>query len=625
MTDVVSRMTDALHHRGPDDRGVYVDSDSGTALGHRRLAVVELSAAGKQPMYSRDGRYVLSFNGEVYNHAALRRELEGRGAVFRSLSDTEVIVEACASWSPRAALERLHGMFALAVWDRRERELLLARDRLGIKPLYWAPTGSGLMFASELKALRHHPEWDGSLDRPMLAAFLQHGFVPGPQTIHRRVSKLAAGEVLSWSVARPSVRLERFWDLRQLASERPRAELGREDAVEQLHRLLLDAVGSHMLADVPLGAFLSGGVDSSTVVALMQAQSTSAVRTFSIGFEQGAYDEAPRARAVARHLGTAHQEFYVSGAQASEIIPRLPEWYDEPFADSSQIPTYLISQLARQHVTVALTGDGGDELFCGYPRYARTELLWRWLNEIPAPLRGAAGHALQKLPFRVLERALSAAPLALRQRISAHRLQYVAAALPAQSADELYQRSLFIWADPSEILQGAAANGAQVAAASAEEPRELLSRLQLRDTLGYLPDDILTKVDRASMAVSLEARVPLLDHRVVEFAWRLPRHLNSADAGGKHLLRQVLAKYVPPSLTGHAKRGFAVPLGDWLRGPLRPWAESLLNAEAIRRQGVLDAERIQQVWRQHLRGSRNGEARLWLVLMLQAWLARWQS
>jgi asparagine synthase (glutamine-hydrolysing) len=628
MNDVVSRMTDALHHRGPDDRGIYVDGESGAALGHRRLSIVDLSDAGRQPMRSRDGRYVLSFNGEIYNHVALRRELRDRGTTFRGTSDTEVLLEACSAWSPRQALERSHGMFAIALWDCQELALLLARDRLGIKPLYWAQHGAGLIFASELKALRCHPAWQGRLSQAAVAEFLRHGFVPGPQTIHQQVQKLLGGEMLVWSAADPTARLERFWDLRKLASERTsRAPLSQQEALEQLHALLLEAVSSHMVADVPLGALLSGGIDSSTVVALMQAQSTRPVRTFSIGFEKTEYDEAPYARAVARHLGTDHTELYVSGAHASDLIPRLPEWYDEPFADSSQIPTYLVCEMARQHVTVALTGDGGDELFCGYPRYGRTELLWRRLSTVPAPVRVAVGRALSKLPVAALERVLRAAPAHIRRRLSAQRLQHIGVALPAVSPDEFYDKSLFIWSNPAELLLHRSEEPcpAGPAAARWKGPDDLVSRLQLRDILSYLPDDLLTKVDRASMAVGLEARIPLLDHRVVEFTGQLSPRLHRADGHGKFALRQVLARYVPSKLVDRPKQGFAVPLGPWLRGPLRPWAEALLSKEALRRHDVLNVDRVRQAWLGYLAGTRDGDARLWLVLMLQAWLARWQS
>jgi asparagine synthase (glutamine-hydrolysing) len=625
MGEIVGRMTESLRHRGPDDGGTWVNAESGAALGHRRLAIVDLSAAGKQPMASRDGRYVLSFNGEIYNHDSLRRELHDRGVKFRGGSDTEVIIEACSAWSPRLALERLHGMFAVAIWDRTNRELILARDRLGIKPLYWSANESGILFASELKALRKHPDWHGSVSPRAVAEFLRYGYVRGPDTIHEGVRKLQGGEVLTWSLVTRAVRVERFWDLCAVAScarQSRVADMDPDDAIAHLHRLLADAVRSHMVADVPLGAFLSGGVDSSTVVALMQVQSDRPVRTFSIGFETEQFDEAPYARAVAKHLGTDHTELYVSGKHAIDLIPRLPEWYDEPFADSSQIPTYLVCDMTRKHVTVALSGDGGDELFGGYPRYDWTQSLWRWMGKIPAPIRASAARVVRTPPARALARALCVMP-GNRGRVTPYRVQRLADALDVSSSDELYRQVQSIWINPSDVMLQPRTEAEPTPCY--ENVDDLRSRMQLTDTLTYLPDDILTKVDRASMAVSLEARVPLLDHRVVEFAWALPVHLNTADGRGKFPLRRILAQYVPSELIDRPKQGFGVPLGDWLRGPLRPWAESLLTVNAISNHGLLNPEPVRSLWREHVDETQNAATRLWPILMLQAWLAHWQS
>jgi len=607
-------MADALAYRGPDSHDIWVDAAGGFATGHRRLAIVDLTPTGAQPMHSACGRYVISYNGEVYNAPELKPELEARGIRFRGHSDTEVILEGCAAWGVKATCQRLIGMFALALWDRQERRLWLVRDRLGIKPLYWLQRGPLFLFGSELKALRVHDGWTPELDRDALASYLRHVYVPAPHTVYREVRKLEPGTILSLDAS--GVRQERFWELMPIATagvvERPDAE-----AIEQLDALARDAVKRRMVADVPLGAFLSGGVDSSTVVALMQAQSNRPVRTFTIGFHEQAYDEASHAAAVAKHLGTEHTELRVDPAAAREVIPQLPEMFDEPFADASQIPTFLVSRMTRQHVTVALSGDGGDELFAGYNRYFWATRVWRTLRPLPQWLRRAAGCGVQAVPPAAWDAVLRLAPKA--PRLAGDKMHKLAGLFDAESEDAVYRRLLTHWPEPEQMVAGS------------REPRGLIwddglrqrvpdfmARMQLLDTLNYLPDDILTKVDRATMAVSLEGRVPLIDHRLVAFAWSLPKHQKVRDGQGKWLLRRVLDRYVPRGLIDRPKMGFAVPIDDWLRGPLRDWAEALLA-----RPGPIEMTPVRSAWAEHQSGKRNWQYHLWAVLMFQAWSARW--
>ena len=624
--NIAESMAASLAHRGPDDQGIWVDPAAGTALVHRRLSIIDLSPAGHQPMVSADERFVITYNGEVYSYQPIAAEFAARGHKFRGHSDTEVILESFAVNGVAATLKRMIGMFAIALWDRRERTLTLIRDRLGIKPLYWAKFGTLFMFGSELKALRAHPGWTPRIDRNAVAAFMRHNYVPAPHTIYEGVHKLAPGTILTlpWQ---GEPRISRFWDARAVARDGMNLPLQGTDAelTEQLESLLRDAVGRRMIADVPLGAFLSGGIDSSTVVALMQAARSGKVRTFSIGFEIPGYNEAPHAAAVARHLGTEHTELTVTSRQALDVIPRLPEWYDEPFADSSQIPTYLVSAMTRRHVTVALSGDGGDELFAGYNRYQLTQRFWRALSLLPQPLRKSAAAALTALSPDRWTSLLSALPSRLRPPQIGDKVHKVAAVLKLDSADAIYRRLVSHW-EPFEIMP------------QAREPRtildddklptefpELLARMQFLDLVTYLPDDILTKLDRASMAVALEARVPLLDHRVVEFSWRLPRAAKVRRGTSKWLLRQVLYRHVPPALVERPKMGFGIPLGEWLRGPLRDWAEALLNERRLREAGLLDHAMVRRFWQEHVDGRRNWQYLLWDVLMLEAWRERWAS
>lgn len=623
MDRCVRRMTDVLEKRGPDSHGYWSDPQAGVALGHRRLAIVDLSPLGHQPMVSASGRSVIAYNGEIYNFAELRADLEARGVAFRGRSDTEVLVEACEAFGVENAVRRCIGMFAFAFWDRRTRTLTLARDRLGIKPLYWGYAGETLVFGSELKALREHPAFAAEIDRDALAAYLRHNYIPAPRSIHRGVRKLQPGCLLVVRAGSEPVEAP-FWSMADVVrrGQEERRAIGDAEAIDELETLLRDAVGRRMIADVPLGAFLSGGVDSSTVVALMQEQSSRPVRTFSIGFHEDGYDEARHAAAVADHLKTDHTELYVDPARAREVIPQLPEMFDEPFADSSQIPTYLVSQMTRRHVTVSLSGDGGDELFAGYNRYTLARDLWRRVGWMPRPLRRAAAGMIRAVPPSAWTRLFEAVPAALRPPQAGDKLHKLAGVLGG-GPGELYRSLVSQWPDPAALVPGAREPEGPLSDMSvAASVPDLVERMQYLDTITYLPDDILTKVDRASMAVSLEARVPLLDHRVVDFAWRLPMHFKIRDGETKWLLRQVLYRRVPRALIERPKMGFGVPIDAWLRGPLRDWAESLLDEGRLRSEGFLDPEPVRRRWSEHLSGRRNWQYAIWTVLMFQAWLER---
>ena len=617
-------MTDSLAHRGPDDRGIWADPDAGIALGQRRLSIVDLSPAGHQPMISANGRFVITYNGEIYNFQDIRPELEARGIKFRGHSDTEVMLEAFAAYGIAPTVKRLIGMFTIAVWDRRDRTLSLIRDRLGIKPLYWAKAGGLLLFGSELKALRAYPGFAPGIDRAALAAYMRHNYIPAPRSIYEGVQKLEPGTILTLPFG-GEPRTERFWDARQVALAGQSDLLNGSDAdmTDHLEDLLRDAVRRRMVADVPVGAFLSGGIDSSTVVALMKAANAGPVRTYTIGFAHSGYDEATHAAAVARHLGTEHTEMIVSPQDALDVIPRLPEYYDEPFADSSQIPTYLVSAMTRQHVTVALSGDGGDELFGGYTRYQFTSRL-RALGLLPQPLRAALARAITAVPADRWSQVLALIPDGLRPRQIGDKLHKFASVLPCKGETDLYRRLVTHWEPDRVALRASEAKGVLWDPKIDTDFPGLLERMQFLDLVTYLPDDILTKVDRASMAVALEARVPLIDHRVVEFAWRLPPAAKIRGGITKWLLREVLYRHVPKELVERPKMGFGLPLGDWLRGPLRAWAEDLLSEQRLRDGGYFDPAVVRQVWADHVRGGHNREYMLWNVLMFEAWRERWR-
>ena len=624
---IARSMARLVESRGPDDADEWADPDAGIALGHRRLSIVDLSPRGRQPMVSADGALVIAYNGEIYNFRELRAELEAAGASFRGDSDSEVLIEACAAWGLERALGRCIGMFALALWDRASRRLHLARDRLGIKPLYWARTARGLLFASQPKCFSAHPDWRPAVDRASFAEYLRHGYINAPRCIYREAFQVRPGHILTLD-PRGEVQEHCYWDAAAVARgglER-RARFDDEEAVEALDALLRDAVARRMVADVPLGAFLSGGIDSSTVVALMQAQSSRPVRTFSIGFDEKRFDEAVHAGAVARHLGTDHTELYVEPAHALDLIPSLAERYDEPFGDSSQLPTLLVSELARRHVTVALSGDGGDELFAGYNRHARARTLWRLYEASPRWARKAAAGVLTSIRPRVWDRLSAFLPARRRPRLLGGKLHMLAEVISLERFDEVYPRLVSHWPLDAELVPGEGRGAGRLDPAGLDAGLEgEVERMQLLDLRTYLPSDILTKVDRASMAHSLEARVPLLDHRVVEHAWSLPADRKIRAGETKWILRRVLERYVPRALFERPKMGFAVPIDRWLRGPLRDWAADLLDPSALAEDDLFNVELVRRRWEAHQAGGRDWQYSLWIVLMAQAWRRRWMA
>jgi len=629
---LLTRMREAIDHRGPDGNGQWFDPESGLGLSHARLAIVELSSAGAQPMHSSGGRYVIVYNGELYNHVDLRRQIEaaGRAPNWRGHSDTETLIAGIEAWGVGPTLERAIGMFAFALWDRQRRELILARDRIGEKPLYygWQGSGSGaaFLFGSELKALARHPAFEGEIDREALAQFMRYSYILGPRSIYRGIAKLPPGTYLTVSAEAREPRIQAYWSAERTVREGigARLDIGDEEAVDRLEALAMDAVGRQMMSDVPLGAFLSGGVDSSTIAALMQAQSSRPVKTFSIGFHERAFNEADYAKAVARHLGTDHTELYLSGDDALKVIPKLPAMYDEPFADTSQIPTFLVCEMARRDVTVALSGDAGDELFGGYGRYHSAERLWRRAAWLPRPLRNAAAGALKLVPARLWSafgRAAGRGRLSGNDFSTFGQLVHKAANLLTSAAPHsLYVDMGSQWRDPQTVVIGGLEPASRLTADPLQVPGSPIETMMALDLQTFLPDDILVKVDRAAMAVSLETRVPLLDHRIVEFAWQLPYNLKVRGGQSKWILRQLLYRHVPRQLIERPKRGFSVPLHDWLRGPLRDWAEDLLDAGRIGREGYLRAKPLRAAWATHLRGDLNLQFPLWNALMFESWL-----
>lgn len=616
---VLSESCRRIRHRGPDSQGQWEDRAADLALAHVRLAILDLTEAGHQPMVSACGRYVLVLNGEIYNHLELRASLEqaGQAPDWRGHSDTETVLASFAALGVEATLQSTVGMFAVALWDRERRTLMLARDRMGEKPLYYGYTGASLVFASELKGLMPIPGFGRELSRSALASLMRHNYIPSPQSIYEGIYKLPPGAWLEISEADMRARRvpahQTYWSALQMADQglqTPSSFASDEQAADELQAILSTAVGGQMLSDVSLGAFLSGGIDSSTIVALMQAQSSQPVRTFAIGFHEKKYNEAEYAKAVAQHLGTDHTDLYVTADDALAVVPTLADMYDEPFADSSQIPTALVTRMARQHVTVALSGDGGDELFGGYSRYLRVRDWWNKFGRIPGPARHALG-------------AMMAASMALPGRGAWRgKVGKFGDMLRADTRGEFYRTFVSYWADPGKIVKGGVEPPSSFEQCIDGSLFDVMMKL---DTVTYMPDDILVKVDRAAMAVSLETRVPLLDHRVYEFAWRLPFEYKVRGDTSKWLLRQVLHRHVPQSLVDRPKRGFAVPLASWLRGPLREWAESLLDPTRLRQEGWFEPEPILHKWREHLSGQRDWSSRLWGVLMMQAWLDRYHA
>ena len=637
-SEAVQRMIAPIRHRGPDDEGVWIDADAGIGLGHRRLSIVDLSPMGRQPMRSSDGRFVLTFNGEIYNHGELRSELEASGHApedgWRGHSDTETLLEAIRALGLDRALAKSVGMFAFALWDRQKRTLSLVRDRFGEKPLYYGWVGGDFVSGSELKALRAHPRFDNAISREALRLFASLTHVPAPLSIYEGLFKLPPGCILQVTrdaagnrrsqppeegSADGGLSLTRYWSYRDVmvrGLDRPIAN--KEQALEALEQALATAIKGQSVADVPVGAFLSGGIDSSAVVALYRKYAAGSVRTYSIGFEEAGYNEAEDAKRVAEHLGTEHHEHYVTVKEARDVIPLLPSIYDEPFADSSQIPTFLVSRFARRDVTVALSGDGGDELFAGYNRHFAAPQLWQQLQSVPPALRSLTASTLGRLPSRFWGSAAGLLPGRRQPHVGAKIQKALRVAGSARSFDDIYDSFLDEWSFEASPVTGREAAAIERDNLPPGLPDTL--RVMYRDAVAYLPDDILTKVDRAAMAVSLETRVPFLDHRVAELAARIPLGLKVRDGQGKYILRQLLYREVPSELFDRPKTGFAVPVGEWIKGPLRDWAEDLLDPRRMTANGWFDPHIVRRRWDAHLSGRRESGPALWAVLMFQAWL-----
>ncbi|MEL4254251.1 asparagine synthase (glutamine-hydrolyzing) [Shewanella xiamenensis] len=626
--NILTSMGQAIHSRGPDSAGIWYDSKDYIGFVHRRLAIVDLSVAGQQPMASDSKRYMLAYNGEIYNHQELRSELEELSTrQWRGHSDTETLLAGIEQWGLKETLQKATGMFALALWDKETRQLQLARDRFGEKPLYYGWQQGCFLFGSQLNALRAHPSFKPEINRDAIALLLRHNYIPAPYSIYQQIYKLLPGTILTLG-ADKELHTESYWSVRDtMMRSAANVEISPADEqVEALEQTLKNAVASQMMADVPLGAFLSGGVDSSLIVALMQAQSTKPVKTFSIGFDDARYNEAEFAKAVAKHLGTEHTELYVTAEDALAVIPKLAEIYDEPFSDSSQIPTFLVSKIARQHVTVSLSGDAGDELFCGYNRYLLAARLWEKIDFVPMFLRRILAATMTAIPIKAWNSLSKLVPARTRISNLGDKLHKAAAVLTCRGIEELYLGLVSHWQNPEEIVLGS------------KEPSTVLTdpdrkanfadpilQMMAQDTLSYLPDDILVKVDRAAMAVSLETRVPFLDHKVLEHAWRLPKQLKINEGQSKWCLRQILYRYVPKDLIERPKMGFAVPLDAWLRGPLQAWAEDLLAEKRLLEEGFFNVGLIRNMWQEHLSGKRNWQYQLWDILMFQAWYQRYHK
>jgi len=626
-------MNEALTHRGPDSDGYWLDLSRKVALGHRRLAIVDLSSAGHQPMASGSDRYVITYNGEIYNSDKIREELTKSQLVenWRGHSDTEVLLAGFDAWGIRDTISRVTGMFALAVWDKELEQLTLVRDRIGEKPLYYGWQGSGsnrvFLFGSELKALKQHPQFTNEVDRNSLSLYMRYSYVPAPHSIYKGISKVEPGTLITVSLIQGDIILEKYWnslDVVRKGAESP-FEGGAAEIADGLEEALKKTISQQMMADVPLGAFLSGGVDSSTVVALMQSQSSRPINTFTIGFNEAGFNEAEFAKSVAGHLGTDHTELYVSSQDALDVIPKLRNLYCEPFADSSQIPTFLVSALARQHVTVSLSGDGGDELFCGYNRYLFAKKLWKGLKITPPAVRGLVGKTIKSIPAAGWNKAFKSLDGITADKFNGiswgDKLQKGAGVIDSSDLPDLYQRLVSNWQDPSSVVIGENQSERLLSThilslTGVDDIRKMMAI----DSVSYLPDDILVKVDRAAMGVSLETRVPFLDHHIFEFASRIPLSKNLRNGIGKAVLRDVLYRHVPKELIERPKMGFGVPIGDWLRGPLRDWAEELLSESRLSSQGFFYPNVVRKMWLEHLKGMRNWQSQLWAVLMFQVWL-----
>lgn len=638
----MTKMNDALYRRGPDDQGIWLDKENNIALGHRRLSVIDLSEKGKQPMRSACGRYVIVYNGEIYNFRAIRKELEKEGVSIDGDSDTAVLLASIVKWGIKSSIKKAHGMFAFSLWDCDDRVLYLVRDRLGEKPLYYGYSGNQFLFASELKSLTSFPEWRGEIDRDVLTLQLRYGYIPAPYSIYKGIFKLLPGSILKLPledlqyrkelnpggqpIDKNSLSPQRYWSVRSVAETavNNKVHYTKEEAVNTLQDLLGRTIKNQMIADVPLGAFLSGGIDSSIVVALMQSQSMNPVRTFTIGFHEARFNEAKHAKKVADHIGTDHTEMYVTSKEAMDVIPGLPDYYDEPFSDPSQIPTYLVSKLAKEQVTVCLSGDGGDELFAGYERYFWAMSVRNIIESMPMVARKTFASIMQRVPIPIWDMLLTTSYPVLPKRFHLHqpgeKLNKLSDLLRTKDFELMYRRLISHIGDPENYVLGST-EPKTVLSMKKEWPQlsDDLETMQYLDTVSYLPDDILVKLDRASMSISLESRVPLLDHKIVEFAWSLPRELKVQDKAGKCILKDLLYKYVPRELVDRPKMGFGVPIGEWLRGGMREWAEDLLDPDTLKRQGILNSKSVGKMWLEHKSGKRNWEYQLWNILIFQSW------
>ncbi len=623
--DIVEKMANRMKHRGPDGFGAWIDKSKTLVLAHRRLAIIDLSEAGYQPMVSPCKRFILTFNGEIYNHLELRKELETKGGNFnwQGSSDTETLLAALRHWGLEKTLKKLNGMFAFAMWDNIEKKLYIARDRMGEKPLYYGRNGGTFLFGSELKSFKTHPKWRSEINRDALTLYMRLNYIPSPFSIYKGINKLPPAHFVvikngGDTISKPKC----YWNLKEIA-EKGSANLKQnaEQSIDELNTLLSSSVKAQMQADVPLGVLLSGGYDSTLVAALMQTQSNKPIKTFTIGFHEKSYNEAVHAKAIAKHLGTEHTELYINPKEALSVIPKLATIWDEPFADSSQIPTLLVSELARKYVTVSLTGDGGDELFCGYNRYTEGYQLWNKLHLLPSPIRNFLAASISMLPSNLLESSQKILPKRIQVSRLIDRLPKLADVIRYGDEDSYYLNLISNWKNPEEIV----INGKEPLAFFKNLKNDfklpgLQEKMMYLDSTSYLPDDILTKVDRASMAVSLESRVPILDHRVVEFAWKLPMSMKYKDGNSKWALREVLYRYVPRELMERPKMGFSIPIDEWLRGPLQKWAEELLSEKKLREDGFFDPVPIRKMWQEHLSGKGRWHNNLWNVLMFQEWL-----
>lgn len=632
LSNICAEMTDKLFHRGPDDGGVWSDDMSGIAIGHRRLSILDLSPSGHQPMLSHSGRYVIAFNGEIYNYKSIRKELIQLGVGFKGHSDTEVLVAAIDAWGINAAITKITGMFAFALWDQSEKTLTLARDRLGEKPLYYGWQGSTFLFASELKALKAHPAWNAEIDRNSLSLFLRHSYIPSPYSIYQNIYKLLPGSMVHipftmtpGSIPEPRI----YWNAKQVVENAVSTPFLSDDnqSIQGLDALLRETIRDQIISDVPLGAFLSGGLDSSTIVALMQEVSDKPVKTFTIGFHEKGYNEAGHAKAIAAHLGTEHTELYISANRAMDIIPSLPELFDEPFSDPSQIPTHLVAKMTREHVTVALSGDGGDELFGGYSRYLLGRAIWNKVKILPYPLRTALNRLVCSIPPRHWDKLFSIInpllPFESRVTLPGDRIHKLASFSRASSPEEVYLNLVSHWKNPESVVNQAKEPLTVLTDQSRwADLSDFVQHMQYLDMTSYLPDDILVKVDRAAMGVGLETRVPFLNHKIVEYAWKLPQDMKVRDGQGKWILRQVLKRYMPDNLIERPKMGFGVPIDQWLRGPLKGWAEELVDPDRIKNEGFFDPAPISEKWKEHSMSKRNWSYYLWDILMFQAWLEK---